>query len=38
MADGDQRLTAGHRAGAGQRIERRDGKLRLSQGQPGLIA
>jgi hypothetical protein len=38
LAEGDERLTAGHRARTGERIERRDGELRLGQGQPSLGA
>ena len=37
-ADADERLTAGGGAGTGEGIERRDGKLRLRDGQPPLSA
>jgi hypothetical protein len=38
LAAGDKRLTAGHGAVAGQRIERGDGELRLGERRPRLVA
>ena len=38
VTDGDERLTTGHRARTGERIEGGDGKLRFGQGQPRLRA
>jgi hypothetical protein len=38
VADGDEGLTASDRAGAGQSVERGDGKPRLADREPGLAA